>query len=243
MSRLNDLTGQKFGKLTVLYRSEDKVTPKCKKRTMWRCKCDCGNEKDISSSSLKRGTRSCGCLSKESSYLRRGSNNYDMSNEYGIGFTSNNNSKFYFDKEDFDKIKIYTWHESADGYIKTNDVRNPKDKKTISLHRLIMDAKKDDIVDHINHNVNDNRKSNLRICTKQQNIFNSSIYKNNTSGVKGVRKRGEYWFSSIIINGEIIGLGYHKDFNKAVEARKKAEKEYLGEWAYDECIGRGVINE
>jgi len=61
MGRLNDLTGQKFGRLTVIERAENKG-----KETMWHCKCDCGNEKDINSTNLTKGlTRSCGCLAKE----------------------------------------------------------------------------------------------------------------------------------------------------------------------------------
>lgn len=62
---LRDLTGQRFGRLTVLYRDETK--PKghgCK--VYWICKCDCGNVKSIMSQSLTRGlTQSCGCLHRE----------------------------------------------------------------------------------------------------------------------------------------------------------------------------------
>lgn len=57
MSNLKDLTGQKFGMLTVLYRA-----PNRKRCTYWHCVCECGNEKDIASSNLLQGyTKSCGC--------------------------------------------------------------------------------------------------------------------------------------------------------------------------------------
>ena len=60
---LNDLTGEVFGKLKVLYRVPN---PSGKKDVYWHCKCDCGNEKDISGNALKTGyTKSCGCLNKE----------------------------------------------------------------------------------------------------------------------------------------------------------------------------------
>lgn len=63
----NDLTGQRFGRLTVIKRH----TPKGQK-VRWLCKCDCGNEKDISAYELTSGnTKSCGCLQAESRYLRR----------------------------------------------------------------------------------------------------------------------------------------------------------------------------
>ena len=57
MSNLKDLTGQKFGMLTVLYR-----VPNRKGRTYWHCVCECGTEKDVASTSLVSGaTKSCGC--------------------------------------------------------------------------------------------------------------------------------------------------------------------------------------
>lgn len=63
MRKLDDLTGKRFGKLTVLFRSEDKVREDGKRFVMWHCKCDCGNEKDIYASSLRNGcAKSCGCL-------------------------------------------------------------------------------------------------------------------------------------------------------------------------------------
>jgi hypothetical protein len=57
MSRFIDLTGQKFGRLTVL-----SLTGRKNKRLQWLCRCDCGKEKIIRSSSLTTGnTKSCGC--------------------------------------------------------------------------------------------------------------------------------------------------------------------------------------
>ena len=59
--RLKDLTGQKFGKLTVLYRVESKISGN-KKRTMWHCICECGNKIDVSSDYLNKSKcPSCGC--------------------------------------------------------------------------------------------------------------------------------------------------------------------------------------
>lgn len=60
MSRkLNDLTGKTFGLLTVINRAENDINSK----SMWCCKCDCGNEKIISGNSLSRGnSTSCGCF-------------------------------------------------------------------------------------------------------------------------------------------------------------------------------------
>lgn len=61
-----DLTGKRFGKLTVLYRANDCLTEDGIRKTMWHCICDCGNEKDILGASLMYGaTKSCGCIQKE----------------------------------------------------------------------------------------------------------------------------------------------------------------------------------
>ncbi len=53
--RLNDLTGKRFGRLLVLNREETKESPGGNKRTMWKCKCDCGKETIVWSYSLTSG--------------------------------------------------------------------------------------------------------------------------------------------------------------------------------------------
>jgi len=59
---MNDLTGKRFGKLVARKR----VGTDSSRNATWLCKCDCGNEKIVSSNHLKDGgTRSCGCLYKE----------------------------------------------------------------------------------------------------------------------------------------------------------------------------------
>lgn len=63
---LIDLTEQRFGRLVVLCRGVDTVTPNGKSRVMWVCQCDCGNTVSVRSDSLRNGlTTSCGCLNRE----------------------------------------------------------------------------------------------------------------------------------------------------------------------------------
>lgn len=63
MSKLIDLTGQKFGRLTVLYKDNERKT-KC--GSYWICQCECGKIKSIKSSSLRNGDIvSCGCYRME----------------------------------------------------------------------------------------------------------------------------------------------------------------------------------
>ena len=59
--KLKDLTGQRFGKLTVIERVEN-----VGKQTAWLCKCDCGNEKVVPAWNLvSKQTKSCGCINKD----------------------------------------------------------------------------------------------------------------------------------------------------------------------------------
>lgn len=63
-----DLSGKRFGKLTVLFRAEDYIVPSTRKhKVMWHCLCDCGNECNVRASWLKNGTQSCGCIVKQRS--------------------------------------------------------------------------------------------------------------------------------------------------------------------------------
>jgi len=71
------------------------------------------------------------------------------------------------DDEDFDEINKFKWQATKTGYA----TRNTKGK-TIRIHRLVMNAPKGMMVDHIDHNTLNNQKSNLRICTHTQNQQN-----------------------------------------------------------------------
>lgn len=70
-AQLHDLTGQKFGKLTVIQRAPDKIRKDGQKRPKWFCKCDCGKTVSVLADSLTTGqTRSCGCIRKELAAVR-----------------------------------------------------------------------------------------------------------------------------------------------------------------------------
>lgn len=66
MSKFQDLTGQRFGRLTVIKRVENKTYPSGQKKVEWLCKCECGKETTVSSQCLLNGhTKSCGCTKGE----------------------------------------------------------------------------------------------------------------------------------------------------------------------------------
>lgn len=66
MKNFTDLTGQQFGRLTVLHRTDDYISPRGEKTVQWLCLCECGNEKVVQSPHLKSGhTKSCGCWNRD----------------------------------------------------------------------------------------------------------------------------------------------------------------------------------
>lgn len=237
MSRSDNLIGQKFGRLTVVTRTDNYVTPNGTQHSRWLCRCECGNPDLIivTGTHLKTGhTQSCGCYKADIHFkTHKKYNAYDLSGEYGIGYTSNTNKPFFFDLEDYDKIKNYSWSINKDGYIVAYI---DKDNPVCLLHRLII--KTDKQVDHINHNKSDNRKYNLREATVTQNSMNKELLSQNTSGVTGVDwvQHINKWRARIKANGKEIHLGVFELFEDAVRARKEAEDKYFGEWSYDNSM-------
>ena len=224
-SKIQDLTGRKFGKLTVLHMDEERSIQM--HRTYWICKCKCGNVKSIPAKTLLNKTcKSCGC--------NISSNRYDLSGEFGIGFTRND-TIFFFDKEDFPLISQYMWTNNPEGYIIAYYNDDDGNKKHVLMHRLVMGVTEPDVfVDHIHHNHADNRKSELRVVSRAENNMNRRVSKINTSGYTGVAYdlRSKKWRASIAVNGERIGLGYYDNKEDAAKARKEAEKKYFGEFQY-----------
>ena len=156
-------------------------------------------------------------------------NEYDLSGEFGIGYCSNTNSKFYFDLEDYDKIKDYCWIEyNREGY-HSLEAWNLGVGGNITMNWLISGKH----CDHKNRNPLDNRKSNLRPCTVRENSQNKSKMKNNTSGIIGVHwdRRINKWVARIKTSEKRLLLGNFINKQDAIVARLNAEKQYYGEFA------------
>lgn len=103
-------------------------------------------------------------------------------------------------------------------------------KKKVAMHRAIFLYMTGSLptasVDHINHDILDNRWCNLRAATNTQNQRNRTRNKNNVSGVTGVTPSGNSWIAQVKVSGVTTYLGQHKEWWDAVCARKSADYRY-----------------
>ena len=103
--------------------------------------------------------------------------------------------------------------------------------QTLYAHRvivkLVLNIDPDD-VDHDNGIRSDNRWENLVPCSRQRNMVNRALSRNNTSGVVGVSwsNRHKLWSASIYDQGKQVHLGWFKKKDDAIQARQEAEIKY-----------------
>ena len=148
------------------------------------------------------------------------------------------------DKEDVNKVKPYKWRLNKGGTdrSKCNGVYtgNAISSKCVSLHRLLVDCpKKNKYVDHINGNRLDNRKCNLRICSNQENNFNTVKRASNTFGYKGAwyDKTRRRWVSEIKYSNRKIFIERFSDIKHAIFTRFYAEELLQKEFISEESKG------
>lgn len=144
--------------------------------------------------------------------------------------------KFTFvDDEDFDFLSQWNWYcsETKKGsvYAVRKEYIYPK-QKTIYMHRLIANCPKGMDIDHIDGNRLNNQKSNLRICSHNENMYNRKLYSNNKSGYKGVAQRSSgHYEARIRVNNRVICLGTYLTAELAAEVYDRAAIEYHGKFA------------
>lgn len=220
--KLNDITGNHYGRLTVV--SFSRTSKNNHRMSYWNCVCDCSPDKIIEKSWTEifhRKYPSCGCMEEECAPR---TTTYNISGNFGIA-TMSNGLCFYFDIEDYDKIKYHSWACNDNKYIRTKIK-----EKNIYLSRHIMNCPKGLYVDHIDGNVFDNRKCNLRIVTNQEN---NRAYKRKQKGTSskyfGVvflkNKDKKPWRAGLGYNGKFFYLGvYDTEEEAALAYNKKAEE-------------------
>ena len=101
------------------------------------------------------------------------------------------------------------------------------------MHRMIMDTPNELVCDHINHDGLDNRRKNLRNCTRQQNSFNISAMRDSSVPLKGVsfNKKTKKYVGRICVDGKSVHLGTFDEAAGAGRAYDEAAKKWHGEFA------------
>lgn len=219
MPAFQDITGQKFGLLTV-----EKYSYTKNKRVHWLCKCDCGTTKEVQTSYLKSGnTKSCGCYKLSQTSLIMTKHGSSKTAEYSAW--QGMKGRCYRKKNK--KYPIYggrgitvcdQWLESFDAfYAAMGDRPSPKHS-----------------VDRIDTNGN-YEPSNCRWATASQQAINRRI--KNPSGCNGVLRKKDHRYPNkhydtftahIRVKRKTISLGVFISIESAIEARKAAELKYWG---------------
>jgi len=139
------------------------------------------------------------------------------------------------DAELYDLIKPYNWSFLNVGYAITTLHNN----KSLLMHSLISkEFYNGSLLDHKNRNKLDNRRSNLRAVTTQQNSCNTSGARLSSSKYKGVfyNKRLNKWQANINFGKTTFNLGLHKDEKFAAKLYNEKALELFGEYAYINTI-------
>lgn len=146
---------------------------------------------------------------------------------------SNTNLKAIIDDADAPLVAHRTWYLDIEGYPTTRLLKK-EGKKLLRMHRVLITPPKGLFIDHIDNNRLNNRRSNLRIATKAQNMMNRGAPIQNTSGFKGVvwDPVNKKWVAQITANGKSKKIGRFRTKTQAAMAYNQAAKIYHGEFAY-----------
>ncbi len=141
------------------------------------------------------------------------------------------NVNILVDDEDYEYLNQFRWiKRSSYGYPARHIQSRPKQIYKFMHHEIL---KTNQMIDHINGNVLDNRKQNLRITNKSKNAANCKIHKHNTSGFKGVSKMKQTnkYIAYIVVNNKQYRLGTFNNKEAAAKAYNDAATKYFGEFA------------
>ena len=157
-------------------------------------------------------------------------NKVKLFDTYGILYVDA--TEFFFDIEDLCVVESRNWYMDKDGYLVSYYFYAGK-RKCIRFHRIVMNAQPHQCIDHINKNKADNRKQNLRCCSRIENDRNRGVYSTNNSGVTGVHfdKRRNRWVASITYNNKRIFIGRFYSKDDAIKARLEREVALFGDFA------------
>lgn len=205
-----DITGQRFGFLTILEKSDKRDNSKAQ---FWRVQCDCGNQKEINGAGIRRGVVvSCGCFAKK----QRLKANTVHGQHKDITYKSWGNMI-----QRCTNPKHINFHRYGAKGITVCD-------SWLNYQNFLADMGKRPSVKMSIDRIDNSKgysKENCRWATSSEQAINKGISIRNTSGFVGVHfvKRKQRFIAQIYINGKNHLLGYFKTIEEAVKARKEAE--------------------
>lgn len=215
--------GERFGSLTAV----EEAARRGKHRYM-RCVCSCGGEKTVKLSHLRDGRiRSCG-------HLREASRGADKPADVpgSVWLSVSGNKWTLVDTADVALVggrKLVLRSGYAYYYTRLARWRY----RSIPIHRFIMGVAEKSVreieVDHVNGDRLDNRRSNLRLCTRKENACN--VASRSRSGFKGVVRERRKWRAVIQFDGQVHQLGRFSAPEDAARAYDVAAKKYHGVFA------------
>ena len=143
--------------------------------------------------------------------------------------TTRKGEEILVDDSDYERLSKFTWLIDSGGYARRHLRVDGKDTK-IRMHREIMNTLSRHDTDHINGIKTDNRRCNLRVCTRSENSSNRGASSNNKTRLKGVSKNSdlETFRAEITVNGKKIYLGSFRTPEEAHIAYIAASKKYHG---------------
>lgn len=218
MAKFTDLTGEKFGRLTVIRRLENDKH----RNSRWSCKCECGEIVNVLGFCLKNGnTKSCGCFMFDEAskrhikhgHVTKGKSSPTYRTWINMIQRCNNPNASYYSYYGGRGINVCERWMNFENFLEDMGERPSKNH---SIER------KDSNGDYC--------LSNCKWGTSQEQGRNRSIQNNNKSGYKGiykVNKTGK-WTAAIGVSKKTIYIGSYEILEDAVQARKKAEQEYWG---------------
>ena len=142
------------------------------------------------------------------------------------------------DDSDYDSLNRHKWYASKTGYCyyaeRDSRMSNSK-RRHIEMHRVILNAPDGVVVDHINGDGLDNRRSNLRLCTYAENQRHQRLSHRNTTGYKGVtfkkQRISKPYHANIGLNNKLIHIGCYRTAEEAARAYDLAALKCHGEFA------------
>lgn len=152
-------------------------------------------------------------------------------NQKSTGVILSSGDFVHVDPKDIVLVSAMRWHKDTNGYAYFHSFINGVDRP-IRMHRFLLAPPSGLDVDHINGDRLDNRRVNLRTCSRQQNLWNSRIKSTNTSGFKGVDfvKSKSLFRARIRTSSGRINIGLFKTKEGASEAYKNAAKHHHAEF-------------